>query len=666
MSIPSDNKNDPKRRLTKPLTGTEGLHSKPPTYTLADLYRALNDINKTILQLTDETELFARICQFAVDFIGVGTAWVSVAQPDTQHIIPSASYGVDIDRLASIPINLPVDAPEAHNPVLTAYRTGLPVMLNEGAQKHLVLEAQTADLTCASSASFPILRKGQAFAVLSVCHPEAHFFTSEIIALFYEITYDISFTLDRFDQQRLTALDPLMPNKQQLNPDHNTNKQSLIDGFLWRQANYDVLTKLPNRYMFQDRLEQEVCKALQQQSLLALLFIDLDHFKDVNDTLGYAVGDQLLIQVVARLKTCIDTGDILARMGGDEFAVILPKLNHTIEAEKAAARIISALAEPYTLNSKTVYVQASIGITFCPNDNNTAHQLIRNAEQAMYAAKTSGRNRLNYFTQALHHEAQYRLRLLSDMRLAIQKEQFELYFQPITNLASGQIEKAEALIRWNHPTLGIINPVHFIPLAEESGLIIKIGDWVFRKAAMLAKHWLDTLNLEIQISVNMSPIQFQSDALKIPDWLEYLRTLGLKAKHLSIEITEGLLLHANDNVTDKLLQFRDEGIQVAIDDFGIGYSALSYLRRFDIDLLKIDQFFIQNLESDQNNLILTEAIILMAHKLGLKVTAEGIETEAQLLLLKELNCDYGQGYLFSRPIPAAEFEAFLRNSKSLN
>lgn len=437
-----------------------------------------------------------------------------------------------------------------------------------------------------------------------------------------------------------------------------TNKMR-SDELIWRQANYDCLTDLPNRYMFQDRLEQEIRKSQRQDSLLALMFIDLDNFKDVNDTLGHPVGDQLLIKAAERINSCVRKSDTVARMGGDEFTVMLPELSQTVDGEYLAEQIINVLAEPYSINGNTIYAPASIGITFCPDDSSEVDQLISNADQAMYASKNAGRNRLSYFTRSLHDDAQKRLKLLNDLRTAVEYGQFELYFQPIIDLDSSQVTKAEALIRWYHPERGTISPAEFIPLAEESGLIVKIGDWVFRESAAQAKRWYDLLNIKLQISVNMSPVQFQSEALDIPDWLAYLRTLGLHESHLSIEITEGLLLNASNEVKDRLLQFRDAGIEVAIDDFGVGYSALSYLKRFDIDYLKIDQSFIRNLETEQNDLVLSEAIVIMAHKLGLGVIAEGVETEAQRRLLKQIGCDNGQGYLFSRPLPASEFEKFL-------
>jgi len=434
------------------------------------------------------------------------------------------------------------------------------------------------------------------------------------------------------------------------------------DELIWRQANYDFLTKLPNRYMFQDRLEQEIRTSLRQGALLALLFIDLDHFKDINDSLGRPVGDRLLVKTAGRIKQCVQDSDTVARMGGDEFVVMLPRLTSTIDGEKVAEEIINSLAEPYSIDDETIYVQASIGIAFCPEDASEVDQLISNADQAMYASKMAGRNRISYFTRSLLEEAKNRLRLLNDMRSAIVNQQFELHFQPIINFATGRVCKAEALIRWNHPERGMISPAEFIPLAEESGLIVAIGDWVYREAAVKTKRWCELCDAELQVSVNMSPVQFQSDALNITDWLAYLQTLNLEPRHLSIEITEGLLLNASDNVKDKLLRFRDAGVQVAIDDFGVGYSALSSLKRFDIDYLKIDQSFIRNLDTEKNDLALSEAIVVMAHKLGLKVIAEGIETEAQRLLLLDIECDYGQGYLFSRPLPAVAFEEFLVNS----
>jgi EAL domain-containing protein (putative c-di-GMP-specific phosphodiesterase class I) len=280
----------------------------------------------------------------------------------------------------------------------------------------------------------------------------------------------------------------------------------------------------------------------------------------------------------------------------------------------------------------------------------------------MYVAKNQGRNQASYFTAELQNAAQERRRLTHDLRSALWANQLVMYFQPVTDLATGRIHKAEALLRWQHPERGLIQPLNFIPLAEDTGLINEIGDWVFKEAARWAKRWVDQFDKDFQVSVNVSPIQFLSDELSCEAWSGYLRDAGLSGQNMVIEITEGLLLKASSGVTNKLLGFRDAGIQVAIDDFGTGYSSLSYLKKFDIDYLKIDKSFVDNLEVDINDMVLSEAIIVMAHKLGLKVIAEGVETEVQRKLLSDAGCDFAQGFLFSTPVPPEDFEAMLRSA----
>ena len=428
---------------------------------------------------------------------------------------------------------------------------------------------------------------------------------------------------------------------------------------IWRQANFDTLTGLPNRDMFHDRLGQEIKKSYRECLPLALLLIDLDHFKQVNDTLGHAVGDLLLQEAARRIRACVRGSDTLARLGGDEFTVILSSISETSHIEDVAQKIVSKLAEPFRLGSDEVYVSASVGITIYPSDADDIDSLIKNADQAMYVAKNKGRNRFSYFTRSLQIEAQNRLRLINDLRGALGAGQFSIHFQPIIELPTGQIHKAEALIRWEHPDRGMVNPADFIALAEEAGLINEIGDWVFRESARWASIWNKRCQGGFQMSVNISPIQFQHGGRMCDEWVEYLDGLGLSGKNMVVEITEGLLLEAESEVTENLLKFRDAGIQVAIDDFGTGYSSLSYLKKFDIDYLKIDQSFVNNLESDANNMALSEAIIVMAHKLGLKVIAEGVETKGQRYLLAVAGCDYVQGNLFSKPLPPEEFEKLL-------
>ena len=442
--------------------------------------------------------------------------------------------------------------------------------------------------------------------------------------------------------------------------DITSKKES--EEIIWRQANFDKVTGLPNRHMFHDRLEQEIKKAHRADLKMALLFIDLDRFKEVNDTLGHDIGDTLLMETARRISSCVRESDTVARLGGDEFTVILSEVNDTTNVERLAQSILKLLAEPFQLVEEVAYISASIGITLYPDDASKVEDLLKNADQAMYVAKNQGRNQFSYFTAALQEAAQERRHLTHDLRGALAAEQFIIYFQPIVDLATGHIHKVEALIRWQHPERGLVDPMGFILLAEETGLIHEIGDWVFKEAARWVKRWSDQFETDLQVSVNVSPIQFLSEELSCDAWSAYLRDIDLAGQNIVVEITEGLLLKAASGVTDKLLKFRDAGIQVAIDDFGTGYSSLSYLKKFDIDFLKIDKSFVDNLEVDVNDMILSEAIIVMAHKLGLKVIAEGVETEAQRKLLSKAGCDYAQGFLFSRPVSPEEFEALLKSS----
>lgn len=432
------------------------------------------------------------------------------------------------------------------------------------------------------------------------------------------------------------------------------------DELIWEQANFDSLTSLPNRYMFHNRLEQEIKKASRTGASIALILLDLDHFKEVNDTYGHNIGDLLLKEAAWRLSSCVRGIDTVARLGGDEFTVILGGLNNTISINRVVRDILHEMAEPFRLGNEVAYVSASIGVTFYPQDANDIEALVRNGDQAMYAAKNQGRNCASYFTRTLHEAAQTRMRLASDLRGALAGGQFQLHYQPILELATGSVHKAEALLRWHHPKLGLVNPADFISIAEETRMIVDIGDWVFRTAVQQAKDWRMSHCAEFQISINTSPVQYRKDVDLHETWLEYLQELELPGQSVVIEITEGLLMDASPAVTSKLLAFRNAGLQISMDDFGTGYSSLGYLKRFDIDYLKIDQSFVQSLAPESNDLALCEAIIVMAHKLGIKVIAEGIETEAQRDLLALSGCDYGQGNLFSKPVPADEFENLIK------
>ncbi|MBI1194224.1 MAG: EAL domain-containing protein [Gammaproteobacteria bacterium] len=438
------------------------------------------------------------------------------------------------------------------------------------------------------------------------------------------------------------------------------SERKKADKVIWQQANYDTLTGLPNRRLFIDRLEHGLRNAKRKGHSLALLFIDLDRFKEVNDTLGHHVGDELLVEASLRIKACVRESDTIARLGGDEFTVVLTQVTDETCIDRIAQRIIQSLSEPFELRDEKAYVSASIGVTVYPDDAATASDLLRTADQAMFAAKHDGRNRYSYFTNSMQEASQHRMRLIRDIHQALILDQFSVHYQPIVKLSTGEIVKAEALVRWKHPEHGFVSPAAFIPIAEDTGTIHEIGNRVFRAAAQQVSEWRERYNPRLQIGVNKSPAQFMAEGLNQDDWLTYLEELELAGDGIVIEITEGLLLKSAAHIDEKLLRLRDAGIQVAIDDFGTGYSSLAYLKRFDIDYLKIDQSFVRNLETDASDLALSEAIVVMAHKLGFQVIAEGVETEGQLKILEEIGCDYAQGYLFSKPVPAEDFEMLLR------
>lgn len=439
---------------------------------------------------------------------------------------------------------------------------------------------------------------------------------------------------------------------------YDLTEKKQAEELLWTTANFDVLTGLPNRQMVQDRLMLELEKAKRTSKALAFMIVDLDHFKHVNETLGNSFGDALLFEAAARIRSCINDSETIARCSGDEFAIILTDLTDMCRIESVAQAVLQALSRCFIIGNEHVYLSGSIGITMFPSDAVDALTLFNNADQAVYAAKREGRNRYSYFSSSEHQKAQARRTLMTELRSALTEHQLEVHFQPIADLQTGEIIKAEALLRWRHPIRGMVSPAEFIPLAEESGLINEIGDWVFREAADFSRKWSERLGRTFPISVNKSPVQFREQE-KHASWPEHLKALGMPGGCITVEITEGLLLNATPEVNERLLQYRDAGICIAIDDFGTGYSAMAYLKKFHIDYLKIDQSFVRGMANHAGDQAIVEAIIVMSHKLGFKVIAEGIETEEQRSLLAAANCDLGQGYLFAKPLPPREFENLL-------
>ena len=439
------------------------------------------------------------------------------------------------------------------------------------------------------------------------------------------------------------------------------NELKVSERKLRAQSELDHLTRLGNRRKFYARLEKEVEESTEYEKAFTLLFLDLDMFKEVNDTLGHAIGDLLLIEASKRLSACVgDTGRVY-RLGGDEFVMIIPGLSDRQNIEKIVDYIRSRLSYTFIIERNEINITTSIGVTCFPKDAQKGEQLVINGDQAMYHSKRRGRDCYSFFSLAMQQEAQYKTSLMKDLRVAVFEKQFTLNYQPIVNLSTNAITKAEALIRWNHGKRGYVSPAEFIPLAEEAGLINVIGEWTFKEAMNQTVKIHDQFNNNFQMTVNTSPIQYQRNGMKVSSWSRYLDDCGLTGENIVIEITEGVLMEMSDSVKNKLFKLRDLNIGVAIDDFGTGYSSLSYLKRFDIDYLKIDQSFVKNLTTGSDDDILIQSIIVMAHQLGIKVIAEGIETEEQKNILMQAGCDFGQGYYFSKPLTSSDFMQLLKN-----
>jgi len=423
---------------------------------------------------------------------------------------------------------------------------------------------------------------------------------------------------------------------------------------LWQQINFDPLTKLPNRSLLLDRLDQAIALAHRETSGIALLLIDLDNFKTVNDSLGHGVGDEFLLQVAKRLLSKVREGDTLARIGGDEFALIISHVDTLYELEENTEEILDSLTPALVIDGNDLFVSASIGIALHPQDGANSGELLKNADAAMYRAKSSGRGTYRFFTPELNHQLEQRLMLETRLRGALERNELSVHYQPQTDCSEGIIVGSEALLRWHSPELGTIQPDHFIPLAEESGLIIEIGRWVLEQACSEARRWHDAGYPHLHVSVNLSLRQFQHHGL-VASVEKALNSSGLPPHALELEVTETILMKDVDHVARTLRQLKALGVRLALDDFGTGYSSLSYLKRFPFDALKIDRAFVRDVITNQDDAALCEAIIAMGQRLKLKVVAEGVETEEQYIYLCSRGANLLQGYYFGRAIPGEEF-----------
>ena len=445
---------------------------------------------------------------------------------------------------------------------------------------------------------------------------------------------------------------------------HDVSAARAMSHQMTHSAQHDVLTNLPNRMLLNDRITQTISLARRQNRSFAVLFLDLDHFKYINDSLGHAAGDQLLQSVSKRVLSTVRGSDTVSRQGGDEFVILLSEITHPEDAATSAKKILFSLSAPHSVGGKDLHIDGSVGISVYPEDGKDAETLIKNADTAMYHAKESGRNNFQFFKREMNRKAVERQSLESSLRCALERKEFVLHYQPKINLASLEITGVEALIRWQDPDRGSVPPCQFVPVAEDCGLIVPIGSWVLQEACRQAREWQDAGIPFKRISVNVSAPEFRAETF-LAGVRNTLRETGLQARYLDLELTESVLMQHADLSAVKLHALKALGVHIAVDDFGTGYSSLSYLQQFPIDILKIDKSFVHKITAESDDSSIVSAIIGMGKNLKQRVIAEGIETHEQLAFLQARHCAEGQGYLFSRPLPAAQLADLLRTGVSL-
>jgi diguanylate cyclase (GGDEF)-like protein/PAS domain S-box-containing protein len=442
---------------------------------------------------------------------------------------------------------------------------------------------------------------------------------------------------------------------------HDVSAARALSARMSYLAQHDSLTDLPNRILLKDRLTQSMSLAQRHRQKLAVLYLDVDRFKHINDSLGHGIGDRVLQSVAQRLLTCVRSSDTVSRHGGDEFVIILADAVHAQDAMVSVDKILLALAAPHLVEQHDLSITASVGIAIYPDDGTDAETLMKHADFAMLHAKDSGRNNFQFFKPEMNVRALERHSLESGLRQALEQQQFVLHYQPKINLETGAIVGAEALIRWRHPQRGLVAPGHFIPVAEECGSIVPISRWVLREGCRQARAWQDAGLPPLRIAINISAVELRSK-----DYVATVRTIlaetGLDPRHLELELTESFLMHDSKSAAAVLHELKGMGVQLALDDFGTGYSSLSYLKRFPIDILKIDQSFVHDLTTDADNASMVRAVISMGESLRMRVVAEGVETREQLDFLHEHACPEGQGFYFSHPVVAGEFSQLLGRS----
>jgi diguanylate cyclase (GGDEF)-like protein len=609
---------------------------------LTRMFEALSATNEAIMRARSRAELFKLLCEAAVGGGDFAEVSIVLGKPCSDDLDKVASAGISREEHKNVRLSADASRPEGQGLTGITFRTRRPFITNDyvadmGGAVYFMDTARKTDTR--SGAGFPLLKDGKAIGVLAFISNVLGVFTPELIELLQRLADNVSFAIGNFDR---------------------AEEKAKADARIEYLATHDSLTKLPNRAMFHELLQHTMETAGRYQRRFAVLFIDLDRFKVINDSLGHDAGDALLIEISNRLRKTLRASDVVARLGGDEFVVILDEIEEKHDVERIARDLLSVLGQPLKLSGHECHTTASIGIAMYPTDGIDVLTLTKNADMAMYLAKDDGKNRFRFFTNEVKIQSIELLMLESALRHALEYNQFKLHYQPKVDVSTGQITGVEALLRWTHPELGVLPPMHFIPLAEETGLIVPIGRWVLREACAQNIAWQRRGLRPVSMAVNLSPRQFIDEDLLV-DIDEALAASGMSPTLLQLEVTESMVMRNVSRAIKLLDAIRSRGIRLAIDDFGTGYSSMSLMKQFPIDTIKIDRSFVRDLPKDSEDQAIAQAIISMGKALGMTIIAEGVETVEQETFLRNHACDEMQGFLFSKPLPPREMADLLRS-----
>ncbi|MGZ5789725.1 MAG: EAL domain-containing protein, partial [Burkholderiaceae bacterium] len=601
------------------------------------VYAMLSGINSLIVRVHNRDELFREACHVAVEAGGFRMAMIAVVDPSTLKIVPVASAGKQEELLTEIKSILASSEHASKTMCARAIKAKNAIVANDSQSDPQVLfSVKYTESGVRSIAVFPLIVEGEVVGVLALYAGEIEFFHEEEMKLLTELTGDIAFAIDFI------------------------NKAARLNHL----AYYDALTGLPNRSLLHDRLNHAIAHGERYHDPIWVVFLNMDRFALVNSTLGHQAGDELIRSIAARLQNLVRETDTLARIGGDEFVMVMPARTDERLDSVLVPRLMDAIAQPFTVGEHELFLTCSVGVAIYPINGENAETLIKHADIAMHRARTTGSNSFQFYEGAMNEFAIERLRMVSDLRHAVKHEEFVLHYQPQVDFYGGHIVGTEALIRWNHPQLGLLPPARFIELAEETGLIVPIGEWVIRTACRQNKAWQDAGLGNFRVAVNLSARHFAQPYL-VQTIAGVLQETGLEACHLEIELTESMVMTDVEQAIEILSQLKSLGLQLSIDDFGTGYSSLAYLKRFPIDALKIDRSFVRDIAVDSGDAAIAKAIVAMAHSIGIRVIAEGVEDEQQCDFLRQQMCDELQGFFFSKPLVPTEIEALLRQGRCL-